>query len=467
MEARAMQFFHENTQQALRFFNSAADYFFTFIVPQYAGTESVIKHQMLAAACAHEAETQMAQSPGSLDTFATEHCCSALKILTHSKPDLCLMLVSCLLFIAIESLRNNAEHVYTHLQSGLRILREWKEDQQWYRKDSSTNAIVLNYIEPIFGQLEQTAARAKASKITISHRWSHAEPKLPLAFTSVFEAREVGGQLGQFLALQTSQNPDPTSEPSHLKVVELFQSYGRTLRKLKTSTRQWSGKELIQLEFLEFNCIKILMALDCQQMTHEMRWDTYINNMRDDVAMGERVVNNPVVYQSDRHHPLQIDVEVNPGVFSLTWHTILGCRDPSLRQRCVQIMRQHHQQCGHDDECIGAVLTETMIRLEEQGLTHIHSCHNIPESNRIRALAADITVPGQLTLTFARSPYTVAESVTVVCKSATTPPAKPFRLWPIGATLGIAGYQGLVRSRARFCLCKSFGATWTQKNEKR
>ena len=461
-EARSLQFFQENTKQALRFFNSAADYFFAYVVPQVASNEPAIKQQMIAAASAHELMSCQTDRSGVLDVRIAEHYGSALSIVSHSSPNLSITLISCLLFVAIESLKGVPDNIYHHLQSGLRILKEWKATYGLDGKYSSTDSLIRTYVEPIFAQLESTAARSKHSKIAVSGSLAFAAPVIPKVFTTLFEARETLSQICHWLFLQTHELPDATRAPRHPEVEELYRQWTETLEKLKLKNPgQWSRRELFRFQFLDFYHRHLLLAIECQSMTTETYWDQYMGHLAEDIALCQRVVQDPMIYDSAILHPLQIDFEKSPGVVAACSLNAAACRDPQLRRQAVEVIRRHHHQCGHNDDCAIAVMMDVVIGLEEQGLPNVLTCRDVPEKNRIRALVADFTVRGQFNLTYARSPYTLEQNISTAFASETATFARPFQLWPIGATMRLTGYQGLIRTRSRACVCRSFGATWT------
>ena len=463
-EARSVQFFHENTKQALRFFNSAAHYFFAYVVPQVAGNEPAIKHQMIAAASAHELISCLPDRSNMLEIRTAEHYGSALSIISKSSLDISITLISCLLFVAIESLRGVPDHLYYHLQSGLRILEEWKARYGSDGKYSSTDALIRTYVEPIFAQLESTAARSQHSKVAVSGLLTFAAPVIPKVFTTLFETRETLSQICHWLFLKTRKLPNATRAPRHPEVEELYRQWAESLARLKLrNLGRWSQRELLRIQFLDFYHHKILITLECQSMTTETYWDQHMEHMAEDLALCQVVVQNPMIYDSAVLHPLQIDFEKSPGVVAAASQIAVACRDPQLRRQAVEVIRRHHHQCGHNDNCAIAVMVDLIIELEEQGLGSVRTCRDVPEENRIRPLIADFTTPGQFSLTYARSPYTVQQQVTRAFESETATFARPFKLWPMGATMRLTGYQGLIRTRSRGCVCRSFGATWTDK----
>ena len=74
-------------------------------------------------------------------------------------------------------------------------------------------------------------------------------------------------------------------------------------------------------------------------------------------------------------------------------------------------MRYLHRTEGSWDTCSAGKIAETIMEIEERGLTVIESCESVTENSRIRAINADIDPahPAEVLLSFSHSPYEVVE----------------------------------------------------------
>ena len=96
-----------------------------------------------------------------------------------------------------------------HLQHGLQVLREWKIAQaKGLRKDSDVFELLQLKIEPIFAQLEATAAMTGDAGTTELHKDLHwKRPKMPDNFRDIAQSREKFFEMGYWLYTLNKRNP--------------------------------------------------------------------------------------------------------------------------------------------------------------------------------------------------------------------------------------------------------------------
>jgi len=126
---RALQLFHERATPALRCFNSAADWFFTGIVPQLLCQEPAIRHQVVATTLAMDHHFKWSVDTSRTLVVATLYRAHAIRVLsdTCSPPSILVMLTGCLLLITMDVLHRSLRTAVLHLESGLMILRQYKQ----------------------------------------------------------------------------------------------------------------------------------------------------------------------------------------------------------------------------------------------------------------------------------------------------------------------------------------------------
>ena len=459
-----MQFFNENTMPMLMNFNSAADHFWRFIVPQMSQQQDAIKHQMIATGSMHESFLGFGTGSVNPQQIANKHYGKALHELgTRSSPPAHVMLMSCLLSIAMETVSNGSDTSIMHLQSGLQVLREWKLMSQ---ARTATDELIEAWIEPIFAQLEATASMAGMTEIpnfiAPSEQLAWRTPKLPTSFPDLLRAREKFFELGQWLYFQLLEDPlFYTAGNIHLEgTMELWTEwYQKFLSHWKTIPLHNSRQQL-QARLLDVHYRSHLVTLQSQSLPLETVWDDYVEEHKRQVDECALLMESDEPYSVSKN-PLTADFEFDPGILPPMWQAAVNCRDSKTRRRALDLLRLHHSKCGHEDDCSAVVSAETIINLEEADLADPASstCNDIPEHKRVRPLVCDISELGKQVLTYTRSPYSVPETIVVPFFSLSNPPVMPFKLWPLAESVRLAGYQGLMRPRAHGCRCKSYGAT--------
>jgi hypothetical protein len=185
----------------LRQFNSAARYLFEYVVPQVSHSETAIRHQIVAAASLQELRLNVSNRPKLASVLYHVHYGRALELLgtmeVSSKPHV--MLISCLLFIAMENIRNVPQQAYLHLQHGLQILQRWKRSQSSCGLSTSADDMIASFVEPVFAQLEAAASMVRISGIKAVGSLQWKPPIIPDTFQTLSEAREKFFELGQWL----------------------------------------------------------------------------------------------------------------------------------------------------------------------------------------------------------------------------------------------------------------------------
>ena len=458
-----MQFFQEMTIPLLGRYNSAADLLFAKIIPRFSESETPIKHQLVAIAATQEQFNDTKAPKPEAGVVATKHYGAALKILADRSnvPGMQVMLISCLLSIALENFRSDTRSSVLHLQSGLQMLREWKDEHRTEpRTLSEVDEIIYGYIEPIFAQLEATAAMTgdDGSVYGQGGEGLHfRRPRIPNAFRDFSSAREKFFEIGYWLHTLNNQYPlFRTDSPAFKDLEELWDQWARAFNIFSKAVP--AEAELKRLEALQLSIHYRTHRLtyECQSMPEtESAWDAHTEVLRECIQMCADLNRRDDVYDSNANM-LSTSFCRDPGILPPCWQTAVNCRDPIIRRRALKLMHEHHRRCGDADDCSAAAIAQIVINLEEEGLI-VTSCEDVPESHRVRPLEGDLTHPGMLRLTYTRSPYVVPEIVEVPIYLESTPPVLPFKLFPMGESVRLAGYQGLVRPRTYSCRCKSYG----------
>ena len=470
-EARAMQIYQEVLIVLLGNFNTAAEYFWTCVVPQTSQQEAAIKYQLIATASLEDSLMHTSTSRAEAEMVATRYYGKALTLLAHTthSRDKHIMLVSCLLSIAMENMRGDATTALLHCRHGLQVTREWKQERlASHLPLSGSDEIIDEYIEPIFAQLEAAAAmmyiKGRHVAITPIENLTYTRPLMPDEFPSLVKAREKFFELGNWMYYQERSNPGSyvADHPVLKQNLKLWSSWHSAFLRFKHKQRPYiqstRSQAQLQLLLLETHYHNHFITLLCQSRPVETASDEYISAFQSHIAVCAEVVSSLVTYQRVTD-PLASDFDFDPGVLPPLWQTAITCRDPPIRHRALELLRLHHRRCGHEDDCSSAAMCEAIIKLEEDGIANPQTCADIPEEKRLRVLYADLTHPGQMTLTVTRAPYVVEEVVTVPLRLTQRPTVAPFKLFPMAESMRLAGYQGLVRPRAVGCRCKSYGGS--------
>lgn len=143
-ERRSLQFFIEVAAPVLA--GPLDPYFWTRLVLQFSQMEPAVRHSIIAAASlyeqAHSHPDDNATPLPRDNNLALSHYNSAIRHLKTMENEALVLLV-CVIFVCIESLRGNRAAATAHSQHGISILRRVEETFPWVRE----------YLSPIFRRL--------------------------------------------------------------------------------------------------------------------------------------------------------------------------------------------------------------------------------------------------------------------------------------------------------------------------
>jgi hypothetical protein len=461
---RALEYFHQFTIPLLGRFNTAAESLHTQFVPQLGESELPVKHLLVALASLQEQTVMQSGNSSELGVLSANHYQKALVLLADRAQtlDVQVVLVSCLLSIALENFRRDTQTSFMHLKSGLRVLREWKASLQshpYNTGDASDN--IEKFIEPVFAQLELTAAlTGDDDKDGPNHetqlRW--VRPSMPNVFSDFATAREKLYEIGYWMNILNKQESlFKAGSQRFIDVDLLFNQWENAFAMYRAAVPSPSSFDEIEHRAMKAVYDLHYQTFLCQGHPEtEMVYDSYHEKFEDLIKTAEDIFNyDDDVYDINKCKtgtPYSRD----PGIVPICWSTSVNCRDPTIRRRAIALLKAHHARCGDADDCSAAAIGEEIIRVEEEGL-NVQSSGDIPEERRARPLMCDLTKEGKMTMTYSRYPYMEPETVTVPLRQDLSPAVLPFKLFPLGQSSRLAGYQGLFRPKFYSCRCKSYG----------
>jgi hypothetical protein len=475
LESRALQYFQENTAPLLSPFAPSATHFWTNIVPRVALHNSTIRSALIAVSSLHESQhyRHSADAFPLARTLHAEHYHKTITALTRADepPSTEVVLITCFIFIACENFKlvGSAPAELMHVQSGLKVLREWKARSE--RKTASTadssQDIMNNVLEPMFARLEaQTylmrqleASRAAFNKYDLN--WS--EPKVPNIFSDLFTARDSMHDIMQYLWFQTQLNNGPllAHTTGYKRIASLMDRWETVfkpwLRRDKQGTLLTSTPAEKAIAALHVHYVTLKMSLDSEAFDSLLYWDRYEGTVEELLDACQNIISQgpPAVKQPGSLW--LYDFCLSPPLLLMSRH----CRNSQLRHKAVRLLRLQHLWDGEDepwDVCWSAKLSEMVVEIEEQGLKDIKAASDVPESRRVRPMTCHMAAPGEATIYYQRWPFIETRKHTVKWASWTKPPIEELMMWPFGEQVKHGQFQGLIRPHRTKCMCKSLGA---------
>ena len=138
---------------------------------------------------------------------------------------------------------------------------------------------------------------------------------------------------------------------------------------------------MLNLNRCQFQLSLMIAAATVQGQFHPvMWWDDkmeYFREMVDYAATAAELSSD----QPMKTSPLfTLDLGINAHLYTVA----VRCRDPFLRREAIEILRKAHRHEGLWRWDHVAHLADRIMALEEEGLTDIRSCHDVPEEARLK-----------------------------------------------------------------------------------
>ena len=472
-EQRALVYFKERTAPILSSFAHGSAQFWTRIIPQMSLSNPTVRSAMIAASSLHENVHYRGRSlqPAILpEKLHAKHLSKSIGALTvrNQPPSQEVVLITCLLFLACENLKQSPSAARLHVQSGLKVLREWKEDNQRtsfpesYVADSMHD-VIENTLEPIFARLEAQISLIKEpaeSRGEFKHYDLNWEcPVIPDPFSDLFAARDAMHDIVQWCFYQSRLCGGPllADNPSYRSVARLFNQWNRVFRDSfrQCDDRSWPGWSAGIA--LRVHGLALTMTLHAEALDSMTFWDEHLDDVKWMLEVCSDIITSGPPPTDQRDSLWLYDFCLNPPLLLIAIH----CRHPVIRRKAMTLMRVQH--CWNNNEpfdaCGSAKICELVCSIEESGLSSPPLlAGEIPTCNRIRPITVYLGEPGKVTIFFNRISDPSVQKQSMDWGHWQKPVLDTLFIYPFGEMVKYGQFQGLIRPARMGCMCKTYGA---------
>ncbi|KAK1149810.1 hypothetical protein N8T08_003361 [Aspergillus melleus] len=424
-ERRSFQFFLAKTAPQL-----AGDFecaFWERLLLQSVYHEPAIRHVTVALGSLHE-HFGTSGTLGTDSVFAMNQYVRAmgcLRSVSGAVQPLDVCLISSVLFTCFEAMRGHYGSAITHILGGLKILSELRVNSSSTSSLSvgRTPYVPLAILSGVFARLQaQAMVSVQQSTAATSNLWPELAINLeqPSVFNSLAEAREMlelytYHYRQRSIELQNQLSPTeslhiPLSSPLPSDLVTANPSAimlrNRTLSLLarwstaldiflsergdSLTNRERRGTAVLQLRkidsFITLDILQFQQDGGIEKAADQLRWDSYCPHFEQMVARGEvilqssgEVPTSPLSTPKPTPKTFSLDL----GIIGSMFFVATRCRDPYIRRRAVAVLRAAGVQEGVWNSVVVASIAERWIAIEEEGLTFVHSCADIPAAVRL------------------------------------------------------------------------------------
>ena len=302
-----------------------------------------------------------------------------------------LILVTCLLFVAIEFVQHGWKQAQSHLSGGLSIIEETQR-RTTHTRSSDTGELAP--LEQIFGRLDNQMSLFTSSRVQLHRAMSNGRMAfLPaeLRLKSIEDASDLHGlQLGAMREVVfeiESQRFAPAGITTS-NYMELEVQLGRQLASLSRwhaaiqdflpTLTKLRDQRLGKLLMMSHLCCKMMVSnalADGRETCH----DDFIPEFEEILRLGSEWLYS----DTERAYAGQRRFSLDMGIIAPVYYVALKCRDPQLRRSAIALLKSSNSQEGAWDSGTMALLAERIVKVEETGLCSPQSAADVPEQNRL------------------------------------------------------------------------------------
>jgi Fungal specific transcription factor domain len=427
-ERRAFQYFYTKTASQIAGFLPSD--FWTKLILQASHTDPAIFHAVNALGSAHE--TYGGESPGHLrrggvtrQQFALQQSTKAIGHLRSPQSGESVLL-SCILFICLETFQGNHQAALAHLESGLKILESWLHDDDDDEDEHQpvlssdfvsrpTKQFLEEELVPLFTRLDVQATTYLTSRSLkeVNPCSSTAEPIMPTRFTSLSDANNHLADLVHWMLYcnngahnmmywmvnnpmaQPNFRPPPTSPDDPVpkipdvvlkKILKIETQHSRILQQwldalnlyLKEhpnlDTKDIRGALMLKILYTSTTIIKAASLYN-----HDLEYDKYITEFERVITLAESLIKTQLI-SKDKNTPFySFEMNILPPLH----YCSTRCRDPKLRRRALALLEDSPRREGMWDSAMLAAIARYVMEEEEAGLGEVSCAKEIPASARI------------------------------------------------------------------------------------
>ncbi len=470
-EQRALVYFKERTAPILSSFAHGSAQFWTRIIPQMSLTNPTVMSAMIAASSLHEnvhyRGRSLQPSPFPEKLYA-KHLSKSIGALTikDQPPSREVVLMTCLLFLACENLKQSSA-AQLHVQSGLKVLREWKHDNQKTSFPKSCVAdsmhdVVENTLEPIFARLEAQISLIKEPSEQrgdfLKYDLNWERPAIPEPFPDLFSARDAIHDIVQWYFYQSRLCGGPllADNPSYRTVACLFNQWNKVFTASFPQCNEQDWPTWSAGAALRVHVRALTLALHAEALDSVTFWDEHIDDVKWMLHICSDIITSGPPPTDQRDSLWLYDFCLSPPLFLCA----INCRHPVFRRKAIRLIRMQH--CWNNDEpldaCASAKICELAVLVEEAGLkTPPLVASDIPKANRIRPLMLWLGSPGKLKMFYDRIGDPTMLQHSLDWDHWRKPVLETMFMYPLGEMVKYGQFQGLIRPARMSCMCKTYG----------
>jgi hypothetical protein len=408
-ERRAFHFFRSNSVMTLQgYFDSE---FWSRLVLRASHTAPTIRHAVIALGSLHETtqnkDSAVLRSGKAYNKFALQQCNKAIASLNQElsikgQQSIEVLLMSCVMFVCFETLQGNYESALTHMESGVRMYRNWQAE------NSKAGACITGRphsvdkeIAQIFSRLNlqvlmfpDTHLLGKDFYVTNANTLIDSPPN---SFSCLKEAKDrldncmsyiFQSLIAAYFARQDLVNETQKRSPEFQTHRTLLSQWSVLFSAFMRSSGTCLGlADQQRARVLEIQYRAATILFDTGMSPQETAFDALNSEFDSIVTLTSSLVeDNKDSGASEKAGHFTFDMALVPPLYL----TATRCRDPLIRRRALSILWATSRQEGIWNSDMLAKIAERLISIEEDGLGQVTSSDDVPATSRLSVLNVTI-----------------------------------------------------------------------------
>jgi hypothetical protein len=383
-DRRAFEFFRSETGPMMAGYFEA-DFWSHFLL-QFSHHKPAIWHSVLALSAFHEQRLLHEDRPmQKVDLvhrrYALLQYNKAISLLrgqgSTGKVPTEVVLASCVLFMAIESVMGNVPGAVNHMSGGIQIVRLWKKERAKPGSSCSSSKFIENNLIPIFEHWNQTTFTHGQAAPPISEVELALDEPESEWFANILEANasllRVIRNAQQFTITFGRSDEDVDIAQKHAEVFQkhrlLFrlQRWEAALKELlaRPSMAHISTRDRRAIALLRIRHNVVWIAISNAKPADETSFDAFLTNFEEVVNLAESAVDTECVTSwTQRWATVNFQAHNIPHLYL----TATKCRNPTIRRKALALLKGSFtgQRLWNIDSAI--IVAERVVELEEEGL---------------------------------------------------------------------------------------------------
>lgn len=361
--------------------------------------QPAVLHAVLALSSVHKRDVLHEQAPGGDEQFMLQHY---IKAISHLQPHLAakdvwsvrIALITCVVFICLELLRGHFRTAQTHLQNGLKVLREIQTngrvdtENEILTLKTSCYAAINDWILEAFARLhiQEVLFQQSCHCPRMFFRAEEPESPNPVAiFETVNEAWQQLERLLYNVAHLAKQRVDQQQLSNSASLVEPSPKMQIQQQDLQEKLAQWLdtyrasrnsikgipddvGEDFAYLLLSMHHAMATVMAGTCLAQDDESIFDEYADHF---VSLVEQSTKMWEARSSKAQLMPQLRLDMARSVVDIGWmpplyYTALKCRVHRVRLQAVRLLESTSHREGIWDSKIAARIARKVMEIEER-----------------------------------------------------------------------------------------------------